>query len=61
MVLNDDINKNEFKNYLRIALEKISSLLIQGMEIVPAIKAKPEIKQLSQKATQNIEEKENWL
>ena len=57
MVLNDDINKNEFKNYLRIALEKISSLLIQGMEIVPAIKAKPEIKQLSQKATQNIEEK----
>ena len=57
MVLNDDINKNEFKNYLRIALEKISSLLIQGMEIVPAIKAKPVIKQLSQKATQNIEEK----
>lgn len=56
-VLNDDINKNEFKNYLRIALEKISSLLIQGMEIVPAIKAKPVIKQLSQKATQNIEEK----
>lgn len=57
MVLNDDINKNEFKNYLRNALEKISSLLIQGMEIVPAIKAKPEIKQLSQKATQNIEQK----
>ena len=27
------------------------------MEIVPAIKAKPVIRQLSQKATQNIEEK----
>lgn len=57
IIFNENINQNEFKNLLRIALNKLSLLLLQGIEIVPAIKAKPELKQLSQKATQNIQEK----
>lgn len=61
IVLAENINPNEFKNHLRVALTRISKLLILGMEIVPAIKAKPVIKQLSQKATQNIQEKRKLI
>ena len=50
-----------FKNHLRKSLEKIGKLLIQGMEIVPAINSKPEIKELSQKATKNIQEKRKLI
>lgn len=35
--------------------------MIRGMDIVPAIKAKPEIKQLSQKVNKNIEEKRKLI
>lgn len=58
---NNNINENEFKNHLRKSLEKIGKLLIQGMEIVPAINSKPEIKELSQKATKNIQEKRKLI
>lgn len=60
-VLNETISQNEFKNHLRIALEKLSGLLIQGLEIVPALTAKPQIKQLTQKVNKNIEEKKKLI
>ena len=55
------INNNEFKNHLRKSMEKLGSLIIRGLDIVPALKAKPEIKQLSLKATANIEEKRKLI
>lgn len=42
-------------------MEKLGGLLLKGMEIVPALNAKTEIKQLSQKATANIEEKRKLI
>jgi len=60
-VLKEEINENEFDNFVRIALEKLGSLLIKGMEIVPALNAKTEVKQLSQKANTNIEEKKKLI
>lgn len=60
-VLDKNLNDNEFKNLLRIAIYKMGNLLLQGMEIVPAINAKPEVKQLSQKASKNIEEKRKLI
>lgn len=61
IVLKKDINNNEFKNHLRKSMEKLGSLIIRGLDIVPALKAKPEIKQLSMKATANIEEKRKLI
>lgn len=61
LILKECINKNEFDNFVRIALGKLGSLLIKGMEIVPALNAKPEVKQLSEKATANIEEKRKLI
>ena len=61
IVLKKDINNNEFKNHLRKSMEKLGSLIIRGLDIVPALKAKPEIKQLSLKATANIEEKRKLI
>ena len=60
-ILKESVNENEFDNFVRIALEKLGGLLLKGMEIVPALNAKTEIKQLSQKATANIEEKRKLI
>lgn len=60
-ILKEGVNENEFDNFVRIALEKLGGLLLKGMEIVPALNAKTEIKQLSQKATANIEEKRKLI
>ena len=60
-ILQENTNSNEFKNLLRLSLEKLSMLLIQGIEIVPAIKSKPIIKELSKKTTNNIHAKRKLI
>ena len=50
-----ECNINEFKNHLRKAILKLGNLVIRGLEIVPALNAKPEIKELASKANKNIE------
>ena len=60
-ILQENTNSNEFKNLLRLSLEKLSMLLIQGIEIVPAIKSKPVIKELSRKTTNNIHSKRKLI
>lgn len=60
-VLQENTNSNEFKNLLRLSIEKLGMLLIQGIEIVPAIKSKPVIKELSKKTTNNIHAKRKLI
>lgn len=60
-VLQENANSNEFKNLLRLSIEKLGMLLIQGIEIVPAIKSKPVIKELSKKTTNNIHAKRKLI
>lgn len=60
-LIKQEQNENEFKNHLRKAMEKLGELAIRGLKIVPAINAKPEIKQLATQANKNIEEKRRLI